>query len=160
MKVLKNNYNHKENAVNDKHPYPRKISCSCCNSELEYEKSDLRIGAFGCVYLDCPLCGYEIAIDDNENSITLTKDNIEFPTHFWHTCVENGAVDICDNYNVKNNIERGIDYLRKNEDEYYWMSECGNLHVSIYKWDGDRQYEVLVTNDYYSTYIPFESVDY
>ena len=158
MKVLKNNYNYNENIFKSEESYPKNILCSDCGSELEYEKSDLRIGAFGCCLLDCPLCGCEIVCDDIE--MILTKDNVEFPTHFWHTSVENGAVDNCDNYNVKTSIERGIDYLRKNKDEYYWMSECGSLHVSIYKWDGDRQYEVLVTNDYYSTYIPFENVDY
>ena len=112
MKVLKDNYtqsNINETIENTK-PYPRKMICEHCGSELEYEESDLRIGFLGCVHLDCPLCDGENMIEENENTITLTKNNVEFPTHFYHTSKETGAVDCCNNETVKNAINQAIDY--------------------------------------------------
>lgn len=32
--------------------------------------------------------------------------------------------------------------------------------VYVFRFDGDEEYEVVVTKDYYDTYIPFEKVDY
>lgn len=162
MKILENNYkqpNINENDNNIK-SYPRECFCESCRSKLEYEKSDLRIGALGSVYLDCPLCKYENMIEDNENTITLTKDNIEFPAHFFHISKETGAVDCCNEKKIKDSIERAIDFFRKNKDEFDWYTESGNLHISVTRYDGDKEYYVVVTNDYYSTYIPFEDKDY
>lgn len=162
MKVLKDNYtksNINETIENTK-PYLRKIICEHCRSELEYEKSDLRIGFLGCAYLDCPLCNRENMIEDNENSITLSKDNVEFPTHFWHSSKNTGAVDCCNDEEVKNAINRAIDYFRKNKNEYNWYTCYGNLYVSVTRYDGDESYEVAVSNDYYETSIPFEREDY
>lgn len=163
MKVLVDNYKKNDYVeMNNKYiePYPRKMMCECCESELEYEKSDIKIGAFGCAYIICPLCGSKNFLDDGENELTLTRDNIEFPTHFWHTCKENGAVDRCNNIEVRNDIKRGIEYFRKNKAEYHWDTQCGNMYVSVRKLEGDECYEVIVSNNYYSTSIPFEAEDY
>lgn len=162
MKVLKDNYN--KTTINERFenakPYPRKIICECCGSELEYEEADLRIGFLGCVHLDCPLCNRENMIEDNENTITLTKDNVEFPVHFSHTSTETGAIDCCNNKTVKEYIHKGIDYFRKNKDEFVWYCGTGNIFVTVYRYDGDENYYVQVTNDYHDTYIPFEAEDY
>jgi len=167
MKVLKNNYNYEEEVVKEVKnvkPYPRILICDGCDSEIEYEKSDLEVGAFGCATITCPLCGCVNYLDDNENSVALTADNVEFPTHFWHTCKENGAVDRCNNEEIKNDIKRGIEYFRKNKNEYHWETECGNLYVGVNRYECDEQcdeqYEVIVSNNYYSTFIPFEAIDY
>ena len=162
MKILKNNYNNikQQETTVQINPYPRKTICEQCQSELEYEKSDLIIGALGCVYIDCPLCGHNIMLDENENSISLTKDNISFPTHFFHTSEETGAVDMCNNEEIKERICKAINYFRKNKDEFVWYSYCGNLCVIVFRYDGDEDYEVIVTNNYYNTYIPFETKDY
>ena len=101
MKVLKNNYKEFQDCVEKLQktmikPYPRKLVCENCGSELEYEESDLRMGALGCMYLDCPCCGRDNMLEENENTITLTANNVEFPTHFFHTSKENGAVDVSD----------------------------------------------------------------
>lgn len=81
MKILKNNYNTdtEKKIIEDKEiePYPREITCESCKSVLEYEKGDLEMGVLGCMHLRCPCCGYENMIDDNENNIELTKDNVE-----------------------------------------------------------------------------------
>lgn len=160
MKVLKNNYNYEEKVIKNTDMYPRKIVCECCESELEYEKSDIKNGAFGCAYITCPLCDSQNFIDDGENELTLTKDNVEFPTHFWHTCKENGAVDNCNSNEVKTAIKRGIGYFRQNKNESHWSTQCGNMYVSVNRWEDDEQYEINVTNDFYTTDIPFEAADY
>ena len=103
MKVLKNNYQKDIRKEIEIKPYPRILVCEKCNSELEYEKSDLRMGVLGCMFLDCPLCKHDNMIDDNEENITLTADNVEFPTHFFHTNKES-AVDTCNNEEIKKNI--------------------------------------------------------
>lgn len=157
MKVLVDNYN-KESNIDNINTYPRKFVCECCGSELEYNKEDIRISAFGCAYLDCPLCNRDNIIEDEE--IDLTVDNVEFPTHFYYTSKDEGAVDCCNNEEIKKCIKQAIEYFRENKEELYWFTEYGNLHVHVTRWDGDKSYSVHVTDDYYTTYIPFESLDY
>jgi hypothetical protein len=161
MKVLVNNYK-KNDYIKVKSDYPKKTICERCKSELEYEESDIYIGAFGCAHIDCPLCGSDNPIYDEGAELTLTKDNVEFPTHFWHTSTETGAVDCCNNEEIKKYINTAINYFRKNknDDDYHWFVETGNLHIEVIRLSGDESYEVLVTKDYYSTSIPFGKEDY
>lgn len=165
MKVLKDNYNMTEaiDTTMQIEPYPRKITCEKCRSELEYEKSDMNMGEYGLMYVDCPLCGYRNFLDNNENSITLTVDNIEFPVHFHHTSIETGAVDCCDNETIKKYLYKAIDYFRKNKDNEsldYGGHITGNLYINVHRYSGDEDYEVTISNDFYSTNIPFEHQDY
>ena len=158
MKILKNNYNQTKDTI--KKSYPRELICDGCESSLEYEESDLRMGEYGCMHLRCPLCGYNNIIDNNENNITLTVDNIEFPLHFHHTSVKTGAVDCFNNETIKKEIYKAIDYFRKNKDVHYWMVRYGNLYIHVYKYEGDKEYSITISNDYYTMEIPFESEDY
>ena len=161
MKVLKDNYNEIE-TINDTtiEPYPRSLICERCGSELEYEKSDLRIGFLGCAHIDCPCCGAENMIEDNENNIDLTFNNIKFPNHFWHTSKETGALDVCNTEEIRDRIERAIRYFRNNKNEYDWYSSCGNLYVNVHRYEGDEIYDITISNDFYTTEIPFEEEDY
>lgn len=161
MKVLRDNYTTQTEEIKQVASYPRKFVCENCKSELEYDKDDLRIGAYGAVFLDCPLCGYDNMFDDHEDSITLTKDNIEFPTHYHHVCTDNGAVDCCDNEHIKKYLNEAIAYFRKNKDDYSWGTHVtGNLFMNVRRWSGDECYEVSISNDFYSMEIPFEPEDY
>ena len=163
MKVLKNNYE-KAMWVREEpkkvEPYPRQLICEECESELEYEESDLEMGVLGCMHLRCPLCGYNNMVEDNENTITLTVDNIEFPTHFWHFSKETGAVDCCNNETIREYIRESIKNLRENKECHNWGYESGNLYVDVTRLDDDEQYDIVVSNNYYSAYIPFEAADY
>lgn len=161
MNVLKNNYNHcNEDDISMANSYPRNIICEQCESELEYDKSDVRIGALGCAFIDCPLCGYDNMLLDSEMAINLTAHNITFPKHFWHTSEEDGAVDCCNNEEVKKCIYKAIDYFRKNKDEFSWHTMYGNLYIHVRRYDGDEVYSVVVSKDYYNTDIRFEAEDY
>lgn len=162
MKVLKDNYSATETvkAETVKQAYPRKLICEGCASELEYMKSDMRIGAMGCMYVDCPLCGCDNLLDDNEYNIDLTPDNIEFPIHFWHTSKEAGAVDICDTAEIRKEIKRAIEHFRANKLAYAWSYRCGNLYINVCRYEGDELYDVVVSNNFYSVDIPFTNEDY
>ena len=152
MRVLVNNYN-KEEQPND-----YLFTCESGGSELAYDKSDITIGVYGAAHVLCPLCGYNNMLEDEENDITLTKDNIEYPTHFYHTSKELGAIDICDNEHVKEAINEAIRHFRIYKDETCWLTASGNMHVVVFRFDDE--YDIVVTDNYYSTYIPFESEDY
>lgn len=164
MKVLKDNYNPiKGNAVEVKRfePYPRTLICENCQSELEYEEADLRMGEYGYMFLDCPCCGRDNILEDNEHNIALTVNNIEFPTHFSHISTECGAVDCCNNERIKEYLYQAVDYFRKNKSEYDWGGYItGNLYLQVHRWEGDGQYEVTISNDFYNMSVPFEDRDY
>jgi hypothetical protein len=164
MKVLKNNYNQigaNSEEIRKFEPYPRKLLCEHCSSELEYEESDLRMGEYGCMFVDCPCCGQDNMLEENEHNITLTVDNIEFPTHFSRTSTEHGAVDCCNNGTIKEYLRKAIDYFRKNKDEYDWGGHItGNLYLHVHRWSGDENYEITISNNFYSMDIPFEDIDY
>lgn len=137
----------------------KKFVCEYCDSELEYEESDIRFGALGCACINCPCCGEENVLYEEEG-LQLTQDNVEFPTHFFHTSKETGAVDCCNNKEIKKYIRKAIDYFRNNKDENNWFCCTGNLYIDVSKWEGDENYWVVVSNNYYDTYIPFEKEDY
>lgn len=162
MKVIKDNCNTISSATNHKNitiHYPRKWVCEHCASELEYEKEDVRVGALGCSYIDCPCCGHDILVED-EGEMTLTKHNVEFPTHFFYTSTETGAVDHCNNNNIKGYINQAIDYFRNHKGEFCWSACCGNLYIRVSRYEEGGEYWVVVSNNYYDTYIPFEKDDY
>lgn len=159
MKVLKNNFKYIYEKPKLVKKYPREFTCEYCQSEFEYEESDMTIGWLGAAHIKCPCCGRDIMLDD-EDGITLTVDNVEFPTHFHHTSTETGAVDICNNKEIKKYIHNAIDYFRKNKDEFAWTSSSGNLAIHVYRYSDDEDYHVVVNNDYYETNIPFEEEDY
>lgn len=165
MKISKNNKvklkikeEIREDKAEETKSYPKTHICEQCRRELEYTKSDLSIGEFGAAFIRCPYCNSDTCVDDD--SLTLTMNNVEFPKHFHHTSKENGAVDVCNNAEIKLHIKNAIEYFRKNKDAFVWHSECGNLSLIVFRYDGDENYDVVLSNNYYSTYIPFESEDY
>lgn len=158
MKVIVNNYDENNVGTKQTAKYPKPLICDNCKSELLYDESDITIGVYGAGHVNCPLCGYSNMLEDEDCDITLTKDNIEYPIHFYHTSKELGAVDTCNNENVKKEINRAIEYFRKNKDEDYWFTDSGNMYIIVFRLE--EEYEIFVTNDYHSTYIPFESEDY
>ena len=161
MKVLKNNYNNEKVSLKKVIlPYPRVCVCDKCKSELSYEESDVYIDEYGAAFVNCPLCDYDNILDNNEKSITLTKDNVQFPTHFCYYSTATDAVNTCTNEYVKEVIRKGIKYLRTYKDDYFYYSGVGNTTVFVFKMSGDEEYQIYVANDYYNTYIPFESCDY
>ena len=158
MKVLENRYNAKE-VKGEKIPDVLTIHCNECDSELEITENDTHIGWLGARFITCPCCGEESMVDELEG-ITLTKDNLEFPIHFNRTTKGLRHIVEVHSDEIINGIKKAITYFRENKDEWNWYTSHGDLFLSVYRYPDDEDYFVLVTKDFYETYIPFEREDY
>ena len=158
MKVLKNNYSSEE-ITKEVKPYVLTINCDKCDSELEITEEDTHIGWMGARFISCPCCGEEAMVDELDG-ITLTKDNLEFPVHFNRTTKGLRHVVEVNSDEIIKEIQRGITYFRRHKDEYYWYTSHGDLFLIVFRYSGDEEYFVMVTKDFYETYIPFEREDY
>ena len=159
IKVLKDNSNKEELKEENNTIYPLKIHCNECDSELEITEKDTYIGWLGAKFITCPCCGEESMVDELEG-ITLTKDNLEFPIHFSRTTKGLRHVVEVSSDEIIKEIQRGITYFRRHKDEYYWYTSHGDLFLIVFRYSGDEDYFVMVTKDFYETYVPFENEDY
>lgn len=158
MKVLKNNYNTEE-VIKEEKPDVLTIRCSECDSELEITEKDTHIGWLGARFIKCPCCNQEALVDEFEG-ITLTKDNLEFPIHFNRTTKGLKNIVEIDSDKIIKEIQRAITYFRENKNEWNWYTSYGDFFINVYRYDEDEEYFVLVTKDFYETFIPFEREDY
>ena len=159
IKILKDNSKNIEVKEENIKTFPLKIKCSECDSELEITEEDTHIGWMGARFINCPCCGEEAMVDELDG-ITLTKDNLEFPVHFNRTTKGLRHVVEVNSDEIINGIKKAITYFRENKDEWNWYTSRGDLFLSVYRHPGDEDYFVLVTKDFYETYIPFEREDY
>lgn len=159
IKVIENKYveNQIEQPAILEPKYPKEDSCEHCGSIFEYDAEDVEYGEFGCGYTTCPCCGKKTFLDDEE--IELTIDNLKYPIHFYHTSLEDGAVDVSD-VEIKKYIKIGIEYLHNNKDEFAWMTEIGTMFLSIYRFNDEREFSIIVSKDYYETDIHYSLEDY
>ena len=145
MKVLKNKFNEEKETL--------KLFCEHCGSELEVEDDDIQVGTHGMGYVVCPCCGEETYSDELADYFPLTKDNVEFPTHYYSF---NKAVNIDDdtiNKLVKECIER---FDANDENDWVRYTGSGDTMVFVFKlFEGDKEYDVYVCKNYYETFIPF-----
>ena len=114
------------------------------------------------MYVNCPICDYDIMLEDNENNITLTMDNIKFPVHFHHINKDQKNVkDIFNEDEIKKYLREAITYFRNNKDEYAWGGWItANLFIHVHRYSADEEYNVTVSGDFYNMEIPFEEEDY
>lgn len=155
MKILKNNYN-EEPVVEAKPLFPRIICCNKCSSELEYDKQDLTEGLYGAHYITCPLCGEKVYDYEYEGNITVTPSNVKFPTHFYSF---KDGVNVS-NERIQQYIQEGIQYLRNDPKEFVYNVSTGNMLIVIFRQEEEHTYNVIVSKDYYDTYIDFQKVDF
>lgn len=159
MKIVKNNYNNQEpTKYEEKELFPIELECEECGSELIVDKEDTYIGWLGERFFKCPCCEGEVMID-GVDGIKLTKDNLKFPQHFSRTKQDERNCVHITNEEIEEYIKNGINHLRNSNDDTY-MFQSGDLYMHIDKLDGDEEYYIVVTQDSYSTYIPFEKEDY
>ena len=150
MIVLNDKHNHVKHTKSKPKTY--KITCEHCNSELEVEDDDIQVGAYGMGYVVCPCCGEETYADELADYFPLTKDNVEFPTHYYSF---NKAVNIDDdtiNKLVKECIER---FDHNDENDWVRYIGSGDTMVFVFKFSEDAGYNVYVCKNYYETFIPF-----
>ena len=159
IKVLKDNSKNIEVKEEKNIIYPLKINCDKCDSELEITEEDTHIGWLGARFITCPCCGKEAMVDELDG-ITLTKGNLEFPVHFNRTTKGLRNVVEINSDEIIKEIQKAIAYFRVNKDEYYWYTSHGDLFLIVFRYSGDEEYFVMVTKDFYETYVPFEIEDY
>lgn len=145
MKVIKA-------TIKRKNSYPRKTICENCESEIEYDKDDLTEGFNGVMSIKCPVCNEEIYLWNNENNVALNSDNIKFPQNFYHTSIETGAIDNCNDRVIRNEVKKLIELIGDKDGIAY--SECGTLHISVARCSENKVYQIVVSKDYYSLEIP------
>lgn len=122
-------------------------------------EEDLHIGWLGAEFVTCPCCGEESMVDEAPG-MTLTVDNIEFPVHFLHTKFGERQCKDVSNEEIKKEVKRGIKYFRENKDDYIWYTMFGDMIMFIQRLEGDEQYSIYVSKDFYEGEIPFEDIDY
>ena len=154
MKIIRDCYN----VEVENEPVSKQVECEHCSSVFEYESDDLQIGEFGCAYITCPCCGKRTWMDDEEG-LRLTENNVVFPKHFWHCSVSAGAVHITKE-NINKYIKEGVKYLREHKKEFAYYTGTGDTCVIVFRFSGDSEYQVIVTQDYYETIIPFRADDF
>lgn len=111
-------------------------------------------------YVTCPCCNYEMDVEEfDDDAIDIYASNVKYPTHFTVSSKEFKAIEISDE-EINKWIQQGIEYFRENKDEYYYFTGSGNALVHIYRFDGDKEYYVVVSKDYESGEIEFEEEDY
>lgn len=144
-------------------PKPRiekvNLKCENCKSVLEVSREDTHIGYLGLPFVTCPCCNYEMNVEEfDDDAIDICASNVKYPTHFTVSSQEFGAVKISDE-EINKWVQQGIEYLRNNPEEYSYLIGSGNSMVHIYKFDGDKEYYVIVSKDYESGEIEFEKED-
>lgn len=159
MKILKDNSKSNIKQVVRRDLRTFKIKCDKCESELEIKKEDTHVGWLGASFITCPCCGEETMVDELEG-ITLTIDNLQFPVHFNRTNKDMRQVVENSPEQIVKEIKRAITYFRENKGEHYWYTSYGDLFVIVFRYEGDEEYSVMVTKDFYETEIPFQEEDY
>lgn len=141
MKVIKHN----------KDSYPRRVICSDCGSELEYEDSDVLTGPFGCDIISCPVCRTTINVE--RCAPTLTIQNIKYPRDF--SDMAEGAVDI-PNEKIQEWMQECLVSLAEDPDSLsgYTFITSGNSIVFAFKFED--AYQVYVAKNYSYATIPLD----
>lgn len=157
MKVIRNMYEKPNKEITNVESII--INCEHCDSELEISREDTHIGWLGARFVTCPCCGGETMVDEIEG-VTLTKDNLEFPVHFFRTNKNERSVVEVKSDDIVKDIKRAITYYREHKDEWSWYTQHGDTHVGVYRFPEDEEYFIVVSKDFYETCIPFEKEDY
>ena len=153
MIVLNDKYNHAKHT--ESKPKTYKITCENCDSELEVEDDDIQVGTHGMGYVVCPCCGEETYADELADYFQLTKDNVEFPTHYYSFSDGVHIDDDTVNKWVKECIE---EFDPNDENDWCRFTGRGDTMVFVSKLDEDEEYDVYVCKNYYETFIPFEKI--
>ena len=83
----------------------------------------------------------------------LTKDNVEFPTHYYSFSDGVHIDDDTINEWVKECIE---EFDPNDENDWCRFTGSGDTMVFVSKLDEDEEYDVYVCKNYYETFIPFD----
>lgn len=151
MIVLKNKYNHVAQESNKPKTY--EITCENCESELEVEDDDIKVGTYGMGYVVCPCCGENTYPDEFANRLSLTKDNLRFPVHYSSSKKAINVDDDTINKWVRECIEK---FDPNDENDWLRYAGSGDTMVFVLKFEDDGDYQIYVCKNYYETFVPFD----
>lgn len=125
------------------------VTCPECNNEFKVSDNDEReYGEYGCAFIECPRCGEKVWLEDEEG-LYINEHNIEFPQHFSHSAVEEGAVEIGNEW-INKEVKDILGRLRNSTDSNDFLySAIGNAVVLGFKHD-DGNIAIFVAKNYYS----------
>ena len=124
-----------------------KLKCEHCNAEL---CGEVQFGQLGLGYIHCNECG-EDSYNEELDEITLTSDNVTFPQHYFNF----GYGKKIDNDYINESVRKGLKYLEENPNEDFCQLGTGDTNITIVKYEGDKEYCVIVSKNYYETFVPF-----
>lgn len=133
MRIIQNNYNEYTETTQE-------IICEHCNSVFEIDNSDIITPVDDDEYVCCPCCNRKVYLYEPN-----TKDNIRFPTSYYH--FENGA-DIIDE-EIDEWVRKCIEWLEENPEESYKYIGSGNTFVVVF--NHEDEYYIVVTKNYFET---------
>lgn len=123
------------------------LKCEHCNAEL---CGEVQFGQLGLGYIHCNECGKD-SYNDELDEITLTSDNVTFPQHYFNFGY---GKKVEDNY-INESVRKGLKYLEENPNEDFCQFGTGDTNITIVKYEGDKEYCVIVSKNYYETFVPF-----
>ena len=129
--------------------FPIKTKCEYYNAELEVDKEDVHIGEYGLYEYICPCCNIKNTIDDG---IDLTKDNLQFPIHYYSF---NDGKDISDE-KINKWVKECIEKLEEDKESYISWTGTGNTKVFVQKFEEDNEYSITICKGYYEVEIPIK----
>lgn len=105
--------------------------------------SPIEVGVYGEFYTLCPKCGRTVYLDDG---IDVTADNLKIE---YFSSKENGKhVEFPQ---IKRWIKTGIEFLKKNPEEYLYYTASGDSFIMVTRDDGE--FYVLYTDNYKDVYM-------
>lgn len=125
------------------------FKCGKCGNVLD---SSPQVGRLGLKYIHCSICG-EDNYKEELGEIELNSDNVKFPQHYFN--YGNGKYVGNDWINEK--VKECLKYLEENPSEDFVEFCTGNTNICVLRYSGDNEYRVVVTRDYYDTYIPIKN---
>lgn len=135
-------------------PKVYKVNCDC-GCKFECEKSDMHEGIYGDWYVECPVCGSAVYIEE-VGSTKLDETNIQFPKHFYHFAECERAVNISSEL-----IQKWVRELAKKnktaEVGDFAFTASGNTIVAVVKFEDEDKY--IVAKDYWELEIPHYEED-
>lgn len=145
MKILVNNYLKED--VEDKNTTT--VECSKCGSVLEICENDL----YGQSTILCPCCKRMFEVDTDELFV-VTTENISYPKHFTVVNANsNKNIKLLTDSEINNEIKIGIEFLKKNKNKEYYFISYGEMFLSIFNFEEDGEYMVIVTKDFSEAFV-------
>ena len=122
------------------------LKCEYCEEELHGEP---QVGQLGLKYIHCDNCGKD-SYNEELGEIELTSGNVTFPQHYF--CYSDGK-QLKDEF-INEEVRKGLKFLEKNKEEDFVQLGSGDTDITITKYEGDGEYRIIVSRNYYETFIP------